>query len=125
MNLVDSCGWLEYFADGVNAEAFALAIENADELLVPTIVITEVFKRLLQQRDETVALEAVAHIQTGQVVDFDASLAIEAARLGRRYALPLADSIIYATARRHDATVWTQDAHFEKLAGVRFTPRAN
>ena len=121
MNVVDSSAWLEYFADGPNAAFFAAAIEDKARLVVPAIVIYEVFKRLLQlQRSETEALTAVALLQGGRVVDLDAPLALAAARLGAELKLPLADSVVLATARRAEATLWTQDSDFEGLANVRY-----
>jgi toxin FitB len=124
MNLVDSSGWLEYFADGPNAGFFAAAIENTRELVVPTVVLLEVFKRILQQRDETAALLATGQLKQGAVVALDSELALTAAKLGHDLGLPLADSVIYATARRHQATLWTQDRDFDGLDGVRFTRKA-
>jgi len=120
VNLVDSSGWLEYFADGENAEFFAPAIEAVDELLVSTINLYEVFKRVLQQRGEGAALQAIAAMQAGQVVAVDGTLAIEAARISAEMKLPMADSLILATARAHNATLWTQDADFEGLEGVQY-----
>ena len=120
MNVVDSSGWLEYFADGRNAEFFAPPIEDMDRLIVPTISLLEVFKRVLQQRTETEALRAVALMRQGKVVDLDADLALSAAKLGRAHRLPLADSVIFATARMFNATVWTEDRDFEGLEGVRY-----
>lgn len=120
MNVVDSSAWLEYFADGPNAKHFAGAIEKPDELLVPSITLLEVFKRISRQRDEAAAFQYVAAMRQGTVVDLDASLALHAAALGLRYRLPLADSVVYATARNVDALVWTQDADFEALPGVKF-----
>jgi toxin FitB len=120
VNVVDSSAWLEYFANGPNAAYFAPAIEAVGELLVPTICLLEVFKRVLQQRDESAALQAVAQMQQGQVVPLDATLALTAAHLGVAAKLPLADSVVLATARQHEATLWTQDADFEHLPGVRF-----
>ena len=122
-NVVDSSGWLEYFADGHNAEFFAPAIENVEQLLVPSISVLEVFKRVLEQRGEDSALQAAALMQQGQVVDLDASLALEAARLGLKHKLPLADSVILACARARGAVLWTQDADFKGLDHVEFTPR--
>lgn len=124
MNVVDSSAWLEYFADGPNAKHFAKPIENPDELLVPAITLLEVFKRIAQQRDEATALQYVAVMRQSTIVDLDASLALRAAALGLRHKLPLADSIIYATAQAADALVWTQDADFEGLAGVKFWRKA-
>jgi predicted nucleic acid-binding protein len=122
MNVVDSSAWLEYFADGPNAKHFADAIEDTSTLVVPSITLLEVFKRISQQRDETEALKYVAVMQQGEVVDLDAALALRAAALGLRHKLPLADSIIYATAQSVQAIVWTQDTDFKGLDGVRFWP---
>lgn len=123
MNIVDSSAWLEYFADGPNAEHFAGAIENRAALVVPSITLVEVFKRIAQQRDEALALKYIAVMQQGEVTDLDPALALRAAAVGLRHKLPLADSIIYATAQSVQGIVWTQDADFENLDGVRFWPR--
>ena len=127
MNVVDSSGWLEYFADGVNADFFAPAIEDLEHLLVPSITLAEVFRRVLQQRGEGEALQAIALMQQGEVVDLDSTLAVSAGKLGRELGrelgLPLADSIILATAHQHGAVVWTQDADFEGLEDVRYAPK--
>ena len=123
MNVVDSSAWLEYFADGPNAAFFAAAIEQTKKLLVPALTIYEVFKRVLQQREEGDALRAVAVMQQGSVVDLDARLALSAARVSVETRMPMADSVVLATARLHDATLWTQDADFEGLPGVRYRPR--
>lgn len=120
MNVVDSCGWLEYFSDGVNADFFASAIESTDDLLVPTLTLFEVFKRILQQRTEAEALRAIALMRQGQVIELSDSLALGAARLSFEMKLPLADSIILYSARQYAAQLWTQDAHFEAVEGVRF-----
>lgn len=120
MNIVDSCGWLEFLADGPNAGFFARPLANTEELLVPTICLLEVFKRALQQRGEEAALDVAALMQQGTVVDLDAAIALDAADLGHELKLSLADSVILASARAHDATVWTQDAHFDGLPGVRY-----
>jgi toxin FitB len=122
-NVVDSSAWLEYLADGPNAEYFARPIEAPAGLVVPSITLLEVFKRLLQQRSESHALQAVAVMQQGQVVDLDAPLALSAAKLGVERKLPLADSVILATARRFGATVWTQDEDFDGLPGVNYRAR--
>ncbi|MBL39515.1 MAG: VapC toxin family PIN domain ribonuclease [Xanthomonadales bacterium] len=121
-NVVDSSAWLEYFAGGPNAEHFANAIEDTSALVVPSITLLEVFKRIARQRDEATALQYAAVMQQGRVVELDAALAIHAADLGLRHKLPLADSVIYATAQRARAVVWTQDADFEGLADVRYWP---
>ena len=120
MILVDSCGWLEYLADGPHAAAYAKALEKLNGVLVPTICILEVFKKVLQERGEGPALEVAALMQRGSVVELDATIAMNAAKLGSELGLPLADSVILATARAHHAPVWTQDTHFKGLSGVRF-----
>ena len=120
MNVVDSGGWLEYFGGGSHAEFFAPAICNLDQLLVPTVCLLEVFKRVLQQRNESDALQAVALMQQGTLIELTADIALMAARLGQIHKLPLADSVILASARHHGAVIWTQDAHFEGIDGVHF-----
>ena len=123
MNVVDSSAWLEYFANGPNAAFFAKPIEEPDELVVPSLTIYEVFKRVLQQRDEGSALRAVAVMQQGTVIDLDLRLALSAARVSVDTKLPMADRVVLATARLHAATLWTQDADFERLPSVRYRPR--
>jgi predicted nucleic acid-binding protein len=118
-NVVDSSGWLEYFTDSDRASLFADAIEDAENLYVPVISIYEVFKKILRERGEDDALQVASMMQIGQLIDLDCALVLEAAR----YPLPLADSIIYATAMRHQATLWTQDEHFKDLSNVRYFPR--
>lgn len=120
MNVVDSSGWLEYLADGPNAKFFAPPIEKTADLLVPTISLYEVFKRVHQQKTEGDALQAVALMQQGQIVDLTPSLALAAARVSLRDRMPMADSIMLATARSFGAVFWTEDADFEKIEGVRY-----
>jgi len=120
MNVVDSSGWLEYFADGPNASFFAPAIENVRELITPSISLYEVFRRVLQQRGEDDALRAIAIMVQGQVIDLDVTLALNAARTSAEMKLPMADSIILATARSYDATVWTQDEDFDGIERVQY-----
>jgi predicted nucleic acid-binding protein len=123
MNVVDSCAWLEYFADGPNASFFASAIEDVERLLVPTVCIYEVFKKVFAERGEDAALQAVALMRQGTVVDFDFTLALHAATISREQKIPFADSIVYATALSRSAVVWTQDTHFENLEAVRYRTR--
>jgi len=120
MNVVDSSGWLEFFADGPNAAFFAPAILKPKDLVVPTVSLYEVFKRVLQQRDESQALQAVALMEQGSVADLNATLALAAAKLSTDLKLPMADSIMLATARAFGATLWSQDADFEGMEGVRY-----
>ena len=123
MNVVDSSAWLEYFADGPNASFFAGAIEDIEALVVPALTLFEVFKRVLQQRDESAALLAAAVMQQGTVVDLGAAIAVNAARLSVELKLPLADSVILATARQYGAELWTQAADFKGIEGVQFRKR--
>jgi len=120
MNVVDSSGWLEYFADGPNATAFAKPIEATRSLVVPTLSLFEVFKRIAQQRSEDEALRAIAVMEQGKVVDLDRATALEAARLSMQHGIAMADSVMLATAYRHRATLWTQDSDFDGLAGARY-----
>jgi len=119
MNVVDSSAWLSYFAGDKNAHAFASAIENLEELLVPSMTITEVFKNVLRQRDEESAFAAIAHMKQGKVISLDSELAIDAGNYGVIHRLPLADSI-FATAQKYQATVWTQDVAFKGLPNVKY-----
>ena len=120
MNVVDSSGWLEYFAGGPNTKFFSKAIETTADLIVPTLSLFEVFKRILQQRSEGEALQAVAVMHQGRVVELTAPIALSAARISTDSRLPMADSIMLATARSFDATLWTQDTDFKDLPGVQF-----
>ena len=120
MNVVDSSAWLEYFADGPNADDFAEPISNTADLLVPTITIFEVFKRVRTQRDPEAALFAVAQMKRGRLIDLDGDLAIAAAELSSATGLALADSIVLATARSEDAVLWTQDSDFQGLPDVEY-----
>ena len=123
MNVVDSSGWLEYFGNGPNAGFFSKAIERTADLVVPTVSVYEVFKRVLQQRGEDSALQAVAAMQQGVLADLTGPAALSAARLSVDLGLPMADSIMLATARMWDATLWTQDSDFEGMPGVKFVAR--
>jgi predicted nucleic acid-binding protein len=120
MNVVDSSGWLEYFADAENADFFAEPIERTDSLIVPTVSIYEVFKHVLREESRSKALEAAAYMKQGRVVDLNASLAIEAASTSHELKIPMADSMILTTARAHDAELWTQDVDFEGIDDVRY-----
>jgi predicted nucleic acid-binding protein len=124
MNVVDSSAWLEYFAAGPNAAFFAAPVENSAELIVPTIILYEVFKKVMAERSENEALQAVAVMQQGTVADLDPQIALNAARISIDHQLPMADSVILATARVNDAVLWTQDSHFEKVSGVKFKKAA-
>ena len=120
MNVVDSSGWLEYFAEGKNVDFFAPAIEDTANLIVPVICVYEVFKRVLILKGLDAAEQHIAELFKGQQVDLSAPLALSAAQLSVEYKLPMADSLILATAKSYDATLWTQDEHFKSIPGVKF-----
>jgi toxin FitB len=120
MNVVDSSAWLEYFADGPNAAVFAKPIEATRLLLVPSLSLFEVFKRVSQQRNEDEALRAIAVMEQGKVVDLDRATALEAARLSLVHHIAMADSVMLAAAQRNRATLWTQDIDFKDLPGTRY-----
>ena len=120
MNVVDSSAWLEYFADGPNASIFAKPIEATRSLIVPTLSLFEVFKRVSQQRNEDAALRAIAVMEQGRIVDLDRATALEAARLSILHGIAMADSVMLASARRSGATLWTQDADFDGLPGTKY-----
>lgn len=122
-NVVDSSAWLAYFADEPSAGEFAAAIEDVQRLVVPVVCLLEVFRIVARQRGEGDALQAVAIMQQGTVVELEAALALSAARVGLDHRLPLADSIVYATARSVGGIVWTQDEDFDGLPDVRYVPR--
>lgn len=122
MNLVDSSAWIEYVANGPNAEAFAGPIAATHKLIVPSIVLHEVYKRLLAQVGEEPANAVVSLMMEGAVVDLDEGLALSAAFVSAEHKLPMANSIILATARQHHAVLWTQDADFEGMEGVEYRP---
>ena len=123
MNVVDSSGWLEFFADGLNADDFAVPLSDRTKLIVPTITIYEVFKIVCLQRGEDAALQAAALMQQGKTVELSPSLAMVAARTSLELGLSMADSIILVTARMNDALLWTQDDHFREISGVRYFPK--
>ena len=125
LNVVDSSAWLAYFTDEIGAKGFANAIEDTKSLIVPTVCLTEVFKVVARQRGEGDALQVVAIMQQGEVIPLDDTLALSAAILGSEHKLPLADSIVYATAQQLGAMVWTQDDDFDGLPDVRYFRKQN
>jgi toxin FitB len=121
MNVVDSSGWIEYLSGGPNAEFFREPIEDEATLLVPSLSLFEVYRHLLRHLGRDDALQIVAAMRQGSVIDLDARLALSAAESSVANKLALADSIMLATAQAHDAVFWTQDADFEGLEGVRLS----
>jgi predicted nucleic acid-binding protein len=125
MNVVDSSGWIEYFTRGENAQFFIPPVRDLDNLLVPSVCIYEVFKRLLADLDEDAALLAVGLMSQGREIALERKIAIDAAHISRELKLAMADSIILATARAYNAILWTQDAHFKELEGVNYIEKKN
>jgi predicted nucleic acid-binding protein len=123
MNVVDSCGWLEYFADGSNAGFFAPILEATESLIVPSLSVFEVCKRVALQRGEPAARQAADFMARGTIVGLDADTALAAALYSARHQLPMADSIILVTALHHQATLWTQDADLKGHKGVKYKAR--
>jgi len=123
MNIVDSSGWLEYFSGSPNSKHFAVPLGDPSTLIVPVISIYEVFKVVLRESGENKALQAVAAMQEGSVIDLTTNIAMNASKLSLQYNLPMADSIILSTAQTHNCIIWTQDSDFEKIPGVRFFPK--
>jgi predicted nucleic acid-binding protein len=123
MNIVDSSGWLEYFSDGPNAEFFSSPLKDPNILIVPVITIYEVFKVVLREAGENEAFQAIAAMQKGQIRDLTLSISMSAAKISIQHSLPMADSIILATANSFKCTLWTQDSDFENLPGVTFIPK--
>ena len=120
MNVVDSSGWVEYFTRGSNAGFFIPPVQDLENLLVPTICIYEVFKRLILETGQESALQVVGIMSLGRIVELDRKIAVDAAQLSFDLKLAMADSIILATAREHEAVLWTQDAHFKSIEGVQY-----
>ena len=123
MNIVDSSGWLAYFADEINAKHIMTPLSNPVSLIVPAITLYEVFKVVLREASENEALQAVVAMQKGKVIDLNASRALTAARLSLEHQLPMADSIILATAQEFKATIWTQDSDFKNISKVKYFPK--
>jgi Predicted nucleic acid-binding protein, contains PIN domain len=123
MNIVDSSGWLAYFADEPNAKHFLTPLNDTDSLVVPTVTIYEVFKVVLRESGENEALQAAVAMQKERVVDLTASMAIAASKISLEHKIPMADSIILATAKEFKATIWTQDSDFKNIDDVKYFPK--
>ena len=122
MNIIDSSGWLEYFSDGPNAGHYLPPLNDTSTLIVPVITIYEVFKVVLREFAENQALQAIAAMQKGKIIDLNANIAMDASKLSLQYNLPMADSIILATARSYDCVIWTQHSDFQHIEGVNYFP---
>jgi len=123
MNIVDSSCWFEYLVGTELDTDIVMAIENPGELVVPTITLYEVYKKLLMEKDEEYALDVVSYMQSGVVVELNAGLSLSAAQISRKHKLPMADSIIYATSLRYSALLFSCDKHFKDISGVRYFPK--
>jgi predicted nucleic acid-binding protein len=122
MNIIDSSGWLEYFSDGPNAIHYLPPLNDPSTLIVPVITIYEVFKVVFREFAENEALQSVAAMQKGKIIDLNANIAMNASKLSLQQNLPMADSIILATARAYDCVIWTQDSDFQHIDGVNYFP---
>ena len=111
-----------FFSEGKNASVFGIPIQNIDTLVIPTIIIYEVFKVLLRASGEKNAIIAHAHMQLGNSIDLTPELSIAASRISLDYKLPMADSIILASAQSSNAVIWTQDEHFKGIKNVKYFP---
>ncbi|MCF8049963.1 MAG: type II toxin-antitoxin system VapC family toxin [Desulfobacterales bacterium] len=123
MNIIDSSGWLEYFSDGPNAKHYLPPLNDPSSLIVPVITIYEVFKVVLRESSENHALQAVAAMQKGRIIDLTVSIAMKASKLSLQHDIPMADSIILATAREYNCVIWTQDSDFQHIDGVKYFQR--
>ena len=120
MNIIDSSGWLEYFSDGPNAKYYLPPLNDTSSLIVPVITIYEVFKVVLRESGENEAIQAVAAMQKGKIVELTTNIAMKAAKLSLQHKLPMADSIILATAQKYRCVIWTQDSDFQHLENVNY-----
>lgn len=123
MNLVDSSGWLEYFAGGKNADNFSKPLNDLTNLFVPTICLYEVFKVILRESGEDNALQAIAVMKQAKIIELTLEIAIKAAKNSHDYKIPMADSIIFTTANFNQADIWTQNDHFKNLPNVNYFPK--
>ena len=123
MNVVDSSGWIEFLVGGPNAGFFETPLSVQDRLLVPSVIVLEVYRYVLRNEGRGKVLSVAATMHQGRVIDLDTGLAIEAAELGASHGLPLADSIVYASALSYEATLWTQDEDFDGLDHVEYRPK--
>ena len=118
LQVVDSLGWIEVFINGPQADRFLEVLDDEKSLIVPSITVFEVFKWILREHSEAQAIQAIAVMQRGKIVDLDSSIGIAAAQLSHALRLPMADSIILTTARQHQARLCSMDADFKGLADV-------
>lgn len=120
MILVDSCGWIEFLVDGEKAGEYAKYFQNTKEIVTPTIVVYEVFKKVLKERGEEAAIMVAAQMSGTRVIELSESLSLIAANLSIKHKLPMADAIVYATAKFLGCQVATSDKHFKDLENAIF-----
>ncbi len=120
MILIDACGWIEFFTDGPLSGQYEKHFLDLSRIITPTIVLYEVFKKVRRERQEEEVLITVAQMQKTRIIELTAEIAFTAAEFGLKHRLPMADSIVYATARTAKAQVVTSDPHFEGLDNVMF-----
>jgi len=118
MVVVDSSGWIEFFADGPKAAAYAKYLKHPENLLTPVVVVYEVYKKIKRERGEEAAKLCVAQIEKTRVVPLDLTLALQAADLSLQFSLPMADAFVLATARSNAAALVTSDRDFRGIPGV-------
>ncbi len=124
MIILDSSCWLEYFLDGKHANKYAATIENQGEIIVPAIVLHEVFKVVMRASNEDSALATAGILQQFTVIPVNENIAMYSAKLGQEHGLAMADSMILATAHIHHAKLWTQDVDFKGLPNVKYFEKA-
>ncbi len=120
MNVVDSSGWLAYFADEPSAGHFSSILQDYPNLVVPVIVVYEVFRVILREAGENNAMQAYGALCRGSIVEITPSIAMTAAKISMQYRLPMADSMILAVSRLRKAVLWTQDKDFQGIPGVKY-----
>ncbi len=120
MTIIDTSGWLEYFTSGPNSDFFSTAIKKDPNIIVPTIILYELWKKISREKGEDKAIELVAQLKRYEIVPLDESLSISAAKISNEYKIPMADSVIYATLKKYNATLWTQDSDFKDFENVRY-----
>ena len=123
MNVVDSSGWVEYFQDSDRADLFALAVEQRDQLLVPTIALFEVHRVLSRKLPAELVDRCLDVMRLGRVLDLTDRRAVAASKVSRQHRLAFADAAMYSMAQEHGASFWTQDVDYQDLPGVRYFAR--
>jgi predicted nucleic acid-binding protein len=120
MIIIDSCGWIEFLVDGENAAEYEQYFQDSESIATPTIVIYEVYKKVLRERGEESAVIVAAQMDNTRVIELSERLSLLAAKLSIAHRLPMADAIVYATAKASECQVVTSDKHFVDLDDVIF-----